>query len=60
LVNIFSYIEQHINDEDLQTMNRDDVEHLFKNKYGFTFRDRKHFWNLVQKLVCYSLNIDFM
>lgn len=39
-------------DDDLQIMDRDDVEHLFKNQDGFTFRDRKQFWNTVQKLVC--------
>jgi hypothetical protein len=33
-------------------MDRDDVEHLFKNQYGFTFRDRKQFWNVLQKIVC--------
>lgn len=32
-------------------MDRDDVEHLFKNSMGFTFRDRKQFWNAIQKIV---------
>lgn len=45
------WIEQHINDEDLLMMDRDDVEHLFKNEHGFTFRDRKQFWNILQKFV---------
>ncbi|CAF2335154.1 unnamed protein product [Rotaria sp. Silwood2] len=40
--------EQRINDEDLQTIDRDDIEHLFKNENGFTFRDRKRFWTSVQ------------
>ncbi|CAF1541599.1 unnamed protein product [Adineta ricciae] len=42
--------KQHVSDEDLQIMDRDDVEHLFKNEYGFTFRDRKQFWNIIQKI----------
>ncbi|CAF0734345.1 unnamed protein product [Rotaria sp. Silwood1] len=42
--------EQRINDDDLQTIDRDDIEHLFKNDYGFTFRDRKRFWNAIQKV----------
>ncbi|CAF1242839.1 unnamed protein product [Adineta steineri] len=42
--------KQHISNEDLQIMDRDDVEHLFKNEYGFTFRDRKQFWNILQKI----------
>ncbi|CAF0724562.1 unnamed protein product [Rotaria sordida] len=41
--------EQRITDEDLQTIDRDDIEHLFKNEYGFTFRDRKRFWSSIQK-----------
>ena len=32
-------------------MDRDDVEHLFKNQDGFTFRDRKQFWSAIQKIV---------
>ncbi|CAF1242858.1 unnamed protein product [Adineta steineri] len=40
---------QYINDDDLQTMDRDDIEHLFKNEYGFTFGDRKRFWNAIKK-----------
>lgn len=32
-------------------MDRDDIEHLFKNEHGFTFRDRKKFWNILQKIV---------
>ncbi|CAF0783946.1 unnamed protein product [Rotaria sordida] len=42
--------KQHIYDEDLLIMDRDDVEHLFKNEYGFTFRDRKQFWKILQKI----------
>ena len=47
----FSYVAQRITEEDLQTMDRDDVEHLFKNDYGFTFADRKRLWAAVQTLV---------
>ncbi|CAF3755608.1 unnamed protein product [Rotaria socialis] len=42
--------KQHISDEDLQIMDRDDIEHLFRNEYGFTFRDRKQFWTILQKM----------
>lgn len=35
-------------------MDRDDVEHLFRNQAGFTFYDRKRFWLTIQKLVCGS------
>ncbi len=45
------WVEQRINDEDLQTIDRDDIEHLFKNDYGFKFRDRKRLWNAIQKFV---------
>jgi hypothetical protein len=44
-------IEQRISDDDLQVIDRDDIEHLFKNEYGFTFRDRKQFWSVIQKIV---------
>ncbi|UJR33826.1 hypothetical protein I4U23_021250 [Adineta vaga] len=40
--------KQRINYIDLQTMDRDDVEHLFKNEYGFTFAARKQFWNTIR------------
>ena len=52
-------------------MDRDDVEHLFKDRDGFTFRDRKQFWNTLQRIVsdpvdshfihrfCLSLAIEF-
>jgi hypothetical protein len=33
-------------------MDRDDIEHLFKNEYGFSFRDRKRMWNAMQNFVC--------
>ncbi|CAF2064639.1 unnamed protein product [Rotaria magnacalcarata] len=42
--------EQRINEKDLQTMDRDDIEHLFKNENGFTFRDRKRFWAVIQNI----------
>ena len=44
-------IDQRINDDDLQTIDRDDIDHLFKNECGFTFRDRKNFWNAILKFV---------
>ena len=44
-------LEQKITDEDLQIMDRDDIDHLFKNEHGFTFRDRKQFWHTLQNIV---------
>ncbi|CAF1263073.1 unnamed protein product [Adineta ricciae] len=48
MINILE--NQRVTNKDLQIMDRDDVEHLFKNEYGFTFADRKRFWNTIQKL----------
>ncbi|CAF1322298.1 unnamed protein product [Adineta ricciae] len=54
-VSMISILEnQCVTNKDLLAMDRDDVEHLFKNEYGFTFADRKRFWNTIQKL--YSPN----
>lgn len=51
--------EQRISDLDLKLIDRDDVDHLFKNEYGFTFGERKRFWNAIQKLVCFdSISIE--
>ena len=51
----FRSVDQRINHDDLKEMNRDDVEHLFKSECGFTFRDRKLFWTVLQKIVrCYD------
>jgi hypothetical protein len=33
-------------------MDRDDIDHLFKNENGFTFRDRKQIWSAIQNFVC--------
>jgi len=46
------WVEQRINDGDLLAIDRDDIEHLFKNEYGFTFGDRKRLWNTIQTFVC--------
>ena len=38
-------------------MDRDDIEHLFKNEIGFTFRDRKQIWNAIQDLVIFNKSL---
>ena len=34
-----------------EIVEKSDIEHLFKNEYDFTFRDRKQFWNALQEIV---------